>query len=44
MQRDRGPNTVGVYDRPPAWRRRKVLVPVAIFVIVVVAYALYFLL
>jgi hypothetical protein len=35
---------VGVYERPPAWRSRKVLVPVAIFVVVVIAYALYFLL
>jgi hypothetical protein len=34
---------VGVYDRPPAWRTRKVLVPAAVFAIVVIAYALYFL-
>jgi anti-sigma-K factor RskA len=37
-------NAVGVYDRPPAWRTRKVVVPVAIFVVVAIAYALYFLL
>jgi hypothetical protein len=43
MARDRSRNTVGIYERPPAWRTRKVLVPVAIFAIVVVAYALYFL-
>ena len=44
MERDRTRSAVGIYDRPPAWRTRKVLVPAAIFVVVVVAYALYFLL
>jgi anti-sigma-K factor RskA len=44
MEREPKHNTVGVYERPPAWRSRKVLVPVAIFVVVVIAYALYFLL
>jgi anti-sigma-K factor RskA len=44
MARFRSHNTVGVYDRPPAWRTRKVLVPLAIVVIVALAYALYFLL
>jgi hypothetical protein len=36
--------TVGVYERPHPLRTRKVLVPLAIFVIVALAYALYFLL
>jgi hypothetical protein len=40
--RSRG--TVGVYDRPHPLRTRKVLVPVVIFVLIAIAYALYFLL
>jgi hypothetical protein len=36
--------TVGVYDRPHPLRTRKVLVPVAVFVAIVVAYGIYFLL
>ena len=36
------PRTVGVYERPHPLRTRKVLVPVAIFVVIAVAYALYF--
>jgi len=37
-------NTVGVYDRPHPLRTRKVLVPVLMAVVVVIAYALYFML
>jgi hypothetical protein len=44
MEQGRSRNAVGVYDRPPAWRTRKVLVPVAIFVVVAIAYTLSFLL
>jgi hypothetical protein len=44
MEQGRSRNAVGVYDRPPAWRTRQVLVPVAIFVVVAIAYTLYFLL
>ncbi|HSC22174.1 MAG TPA: hypothetical protein VLG08_00535 [Casimicrobiaceae bacterium] len=36
------PSTVGVYDRPHPLRTRKVIVPVAVFVVVALAYALYF--
>jgi hypothetical protein len=35
---------VGVYDRPHPLRRRKVVVPAAIAIVIVAAYALYFLL
>lgn len=42
--RSRAHNAVGVYDRPPLWRTRKVRVPIAIIAIVVLAYALYVLL
>jgi len=36
--------TVGVYDRPHPLRTRRVIVPVAIAITVIVAYLLYFLL
>jgi hypothetical protein len=41
---DRPRGTVGVYDRPHPLRARRVIVPVAIVVVVALAYALYFLL
>ncbi|HTL77531.1 MAG TPA: hypothetical protein VL654_14545 [Casimicrobiaceae bacterium] len=41
---DRPPRTVGVYERPHPLRSRKVIVPVAVFVVIAVAYALYFVL
>lgn len=37
-------NAVGVYDRPHPLRTRKVLLPVLVAVVVVIGYALYFLL
>ena len=37
-------NTVGVYDRPHPLRTRKVVLPVLIAVVVVIGYAVYFLL
>ena len=37
-------NTVGVYDRPHPLRTRKVLVPSAIALVVIVGYVLWFLL
>ncbi|HKP65295.1 MAG TPA: hypothetical protein VJX31_01630 [Casimicrobiaceae bacterium] len=37
-------NTVGVYDRPHPLRTRKVLLPVLVAVVVIIGYALYFLL
>jgi hypothetical protein len=40
----RSRNAVGVYERPHPLRTRKVLVPVVIFVLIAIAYALYFLL
>jgi hypothetical protein len=40
--RSRG--TVGVYDRPHPLRTRKILVPAVIFVLITIAYVLYFLL
>jgi hypothetical protein len=42
--REQPPRTVGVYDRPHPLRTRKVIVPVALFVAIAVAYALYFML
>jgi len=41
---DRPPRTVGVYERQHPLRSRKVIVPVAVFVVIAVAYALYFVL
>ena len=35
-------NAVGVYDRPHPMRTRKVLVPIVVFVVVAIAYALWF--
>ncbi|HSU43861.1 MAG TPA: hypothetical protein VLN42_06550 [Casimicrobiaceae bacterium] len=40
----RSRNAVGVYDRPHPLRTRRVLVPVVIFVLIAIVYALYFLL
>ena len=40
----RARGTVGVYNRPHPLRTRKVLVPAVIFVLIAIAYALYFLL
>jgi hypothetical protein len=37
-------NAVGVYQRPHPLRTRKVLLPVTIFVLIAIVYALYFLL
>ena len=37
-------SSVGVYDRPHPLRTRKVLVPVLVAIVVVIGYALYFLL
>ena len=37
-------NSVGVYDRPHPLRTRKVLVPALVAIVVVIGYALYFLL
>jgi len=36
-------DTVGVYERPHPLRTRKVIVPIAVLVVIVVAYVLYFL-
>ena len=36
--------SVGIYDRPHPLRTRKVLVPVLVAVVVIIGYALYFLL
>jgi hypothetical protein len=44
VEHERSRNAVGVYDRPPAWRTRRVLVPAAIFVLVAAGYAFYLLL
>ena len=41
---DRPSRTVGVYERPHPLRTRKVIVPIAVFVVVAVAYVLYFVL
>jgi len=40
---DRPSRTVGVYERPHPLRTRKVIVPIAVLVVIVVAYVLYFL-
>ena len=40
----RSRNAVGVYERPHPLRTRKVLVPAVIFVLIAIAYVLYFLL
>jgi hypothetical protein len=37
-------NTVGVYDRPHPLRTRRVLIPVAIALVVILGYVLWFLL
>jgi hypothetical protein len=44
IRNDRSRSTVGVYDRPHPLRTRKVLVPLGIFVLIAIVYALYFLL
>ena len=44
MEREPARKAVGVYDRPHPLRTRRVLVPVAVFAIVALGYALYFLL
>ena len=41
---DRPSRTVGVYERPHPLRTRKVIVPIAVFVAIAVAYVLYFVL
>ena len=41
---DRPSRAVGVYERPHPLRTRKVMVPLAVFVVVAVAYVLYFVL
>ena len=44
IRHGRSRNAVGVYERPHPLRTRKVLVPAAIFVLIAIVYALYFLL
>lgn len=44
MDRNDRPSRVGVYERPHPLRTRKVIVPIAVLVVIAVAYLLYFVL